>query len=303
MKSKFKNIEQEHDISPDTDTMSKVQNIVDNVYPHIVTNLGPSKYREETPIVEVWNDIYARYSGIPEMRGEDSDTTKAEWKAEDNAIYIYYPNMLHIEDVIRSLLHEYAHSLQDQTEKEENRKLGYDDDPSEIEAHEAEETWKDYLKYLPDNLNEGEDIEFSELENSKPNGFTPQVITYLKYIFVIYEPRNYYEFRNVLIKELNISTNQSQILYLTLLYNSNLYSSDIKNLLKNVPYEKYEISPLYEYDIEFNASYDSWMEEEECVEEGGGEATGDRSGESCDCSEYEEISVIGPEEEDIEDLA
>ena len=129
-----------------------VQDVVDKVYPHIVTTLGPSNYEEETPNVEIWNDIYARYSGIPEMRGEDSKKTKAEWKGEDNTIYVYYLNMLDIEDIIRSLLHEYTHFLQDPDpeKRKEQRKLGYDGDQHEIEAHAAEESWEDYLVYLED---------------------------------------------------------------------------------------------------------------------------------------------------------
>ena len=196
---------------------------MDKVYSHIVTKLGPSQYREEVPTVEIWNDIYARYSGIPEMRGEASESTKAEWKAEDNTIYIYYPNMVDTEDIIRSLLHEYSHSLQDQSKKGENRKLGYDDNPSEIEAHQAEESWKDYLKYLPDNLNEGEHIEFPELEPSEPNGFSPQLINYLKYIFVVQNPTSYRQFQYALSTESNFSDGAIQSLYLTLLYNCNVY--------------------------------------------------------------------------------
>ena len=273
-----------------------VQTIVDNVYPHIVTNLGPSQYREETPTVEVWNDIYARYSGIPEMRGEDSDTTKAEWKDEDNTIYIYYPNMLDIEDVIRSLLHEYSHSLQDQSEKEENSKLGYDDDPSEIEAHQAEKSWKDYLKYLPDNLNEGEYIKFQELEPSEPNGFSPQLINYLKYIFVVQNPTSYRQFQYALSAESNFSDGAIQSLYLTLLYNCNVYGvgfgvDGFQKLLNDIPYKKYKITSLYEYYVEYNGSYDSWMEEEWCEEEGGEEAYGQRSGERCDCYVYKDIVI------------
>ena len=99
------------ELQEELDQKTMVQDVVDKVYPHIVTTLGPSKYREEIPQVEIWNDIYARYSGIPAMRGEDSKKTKAEWKDEDNTIYIYYLNMEDTEDIIRSLLHEYTHSL------------------------------------------------------------------------------------------------------------------------------------------------------------------------------------------------
>ena len=116
------------ELQDELDQKEWVQDVVDKVYPHIVTTLGPSEYVEETPKVEIWNDIYARYSGIPEMRGEDSKKTKAEWKDEDNTIYVYYLNMVDVEDIIRSLLHEYTHSLQDPDpdKREENRKDGYE---------------------------------------------------------------------------------------------------------------------------------------------------------------------------------
>ena len=57
------------ELQEELDQKTMVQDVVDKVYPHIVTTLGPSKYREEIPQVEIWNDIYARYSGIPAMRG------------------------------------------------------------------------------------------------------------------------------------------------------------------------------------------------------------------------------------------
>ncbi|MCP5054734.1 MAG: dihydropteroate synthase, partial [bacterium] len=37
----------------------------------------------------------------------------SQYVDEDNMIYVYYPNMNDVEDIIRSLLHEYTHSLQD----------------------------------------------------------------------------------------------------------------------------------------------------------------------------------------------
>ena len=69
-------------------------------------------------------------------------------------IHIYYPNMEDTEDVIRSLLHEYTHSLQDPDERKGHREEGYEKDPDEIEAAEAELNWEDYLIYLQENLNE-----------------------------------------------------------------------------------------------------------------------------------------------------
>ena len=134
-----------------------IQEIVDKVYPHIVNKLGPSKYFNEPPTVELWRDIYSRISGIDGMEGEHSATSKAQFDDSVNVIYIYYPNMEDEEDVIKSLLHEYTHYLQDPDEREENRKGGYDLDPDEIASAKAELKWKDYLVYLEDRLNESGD--------------------------------------------------------------------------------------------------------------------------------------------------
>ncbi len=126
-----------------------VESIVTSVYPHIVENL-PTPERG-IPKVEVWVDIYERLSKIKGMRGENSKKTKAQYVDEDNIIYVYYPNMNDVEDIIRSLLHEYTHSLQD-SDRTEERKKGYDLDQNEIEAREAELKWKDYLGYVENDL-------------------------------------------------------------------------------------------------------------------------------------------------------
>ena len=138
----------------DKDLKYTIQDIVDEVYPHIVNNLGPSRYVEKSPSVELWKDIYARYSGEPKAEGEHSSTSKAEYVDEDNVIYVYYPNMEDTEDVIRSLLHEYTHSLQDPDKRTGHREAGYEKDPDEIAAAKAELDWEDYLIHLKDNLNE-----------------------------------------------------------------------------------------------------------------------------------------------------
>ena len=64
---------------------------------------------------------------------------------EDNAIYIYFPNMRDEEHVIRSILHEFEHTHQDPKKHDEYRALGYDKNPYEIAAYKAEEKWKKYL--------------------------------------------------------------------------------------------------------------------------------------------------------------
>ena len=121
-----------------------VQTIVDRVYPQIVNELGIKN--KMVPMVELHRDIYERLSGIEGMEGEESKSTKAEYDNTENKIFIYYPNMVNEEDVIRSLLHEYTHSLQDRTNRKEHRALGYDNDPDEIEALKAELNWREYLQ-------------------------------------------------------------------------------------------------------------------------------------------------------------
>ena len=118
-----------------------VGEIVNRVYPQIVKNLGRSRY-VKTPKVELHKDIYARLSGIEDMKGEESHASKAEYDDVENKIFIYYPNMKDEKHVIQSLLHEYTHSLQDPEKWAEARKDGYENNPFEKEASRAEKHWK-----------------------------------------------------------------------------------------------------------------------------------------------------------------
>jgi len=122
---------------------NKVQSIVDRVFPQIAQDRGLGK--QGMPKIKLHHDIYARLSGIEDMRGEESDSTKAQWVDEDNTIYIYYTNMKNEEDVIRSVLHEFEHTHQDAKKNEKYREQGYDNNPYEIAARNAEKKWKQYL--------------------------------------------------------------------------------------------------------------------------------------------------------------
>tara|TARA_R110002051_G_scaffold318288_1_gene400499 strand:+ start:1710 stop:2153 length:444 start_codon:yes stop_codon:yes gene_type:complete len=127
-----------------------IQSIIDKVYPHIVNDLGKSRYGNKPPKVELHRDIYARLSGEEEAQGEESHSSEAEYDDVENKIFVYYPNMKDEKHIIQSLLHEYTHTLQDPdpNEQEKNRAHGYKNDPNEITAHKAEENWENYLKYL-----------------------------------------------------------------------------------------------------------------------------------------------------------
>jgi hypothetical protein len=80
------------------------------------------------------------------MEGEVSGEAKAEWVDEENAIYVYFPNMTSEEDIIRSLLHEFEHAHQDPEEYEKFREAGFDgrNNPLEVKAFAAEEKWRKY---------------------------------------------------------------------------------------------------------------------------------------------------------------
>jgi hypothetical protein len=140
----IRNILVEQD-EPVTMTQGEVQLIVDRVFPQIVQDRGPG--RQGVPKIELHADIYARHSGIAGMKGEVSGEAKAEFVDEENAIYVYFPNMTSEEDIIRSILHEYEHAHQDPKKYEMYREQGFDglDNPYEVDARRAEEKWRKYL--------------------------------------------------------------------------------------------------------------------------------------------------------------
>ena len=121
-------------------TTDEIQNIIDYAYPNIQKYYGKGSL--EIPKIELHKDIYARLSGDEEAEGEHSKTSVAQYDDETNIIYIYYPNMMNEEDVIRSIIHEYTHYKQDHKLFKQYKSIyGYDEDPTEIEAKHNEEDW------------------------------------------------------------------------------------------------------------------------------------------------------------------
>ena len=123
-------------------TTDEIQQIIDYAYPKIQIYYGKGEL--PIPPVELHVDIYARFSGDPEARGEASKSTKAQYDEETNVIYIYYPNVKNEEDLLRSLVHEYTHYKQDHSLFQKYRDMYDYDDPEnkiEAEARKAEEDW------------------------------------------------------------------------------------------------------------------------------------------------------------------
>ena len=121
--------------------IDEIQNIIDYAYPKIQKYYGKGSL--EIPKIELHRDIYARLSGDEKQSGEHSSTTKAQYDEDTNVIYIYYPNMMNEEDVLRSIIHEYTHYKQDhKLFKQYKAMYSYDEDPTEIEAKRNEEDWQ-----------------------------------------------------------------------------------------------------------------------------------------------------------------
>ena len=128
--------------------IDEIQNIIDYAYPKIQSYYGKGSL--DIPEIELHRDIYARLSGDEEQSGEHSKTSKAQYEEKTNVIWVYYPNMKTEEDVLRSLIHEYTHYLQNITPLK--RKMdsvdGYDESPYEQEAHKNENIYINQLLKL-----------------------------------------------------------------------------------------------------------------------------------------------------------
>ena len=136
-------------------TQDEIIEILNTAYPKVQRLITTSKLTSEPPLqskpsIELHRDIYARLSGIEDMEGEASKTTKAQYDEETNVIYIYYPNMKSAEDVLKSLIHEYTHYLQNITplKKKMDKIDGYDKSPYEQEAHKNEDIYINQLLKL-----------------------------------------------------------------------------------------------------------------------------------------------------------
>ena len=120
-------------------TQSSVERIIKRSYPKIVKHLGGKKKQ-----VEVHHDIYSRLGavGIEDLMKQNNPS--AEYSPLDDTIYIYWSAMHSDEEIIRSLLHEHTHTLQDQQmfKKMYDDGFKYNDHPFELAALASEEEWQ-----------------------------------------------------------------------------------------------------------------------------------------------------------------
>ncbi len=120
-----------------------IQNVVNRVYPQIINDLSG-----QMKSVEVHNNIWKRIGAVAiEDLKREQGNPDAQYDPYDNKIYLYSEKINTEEDIIRALLHEHTHTLQDQTEfkKLYDKGFNYGNHPFELEAIKAEENWKNYI--------------------------------------------------------------------------------------------------------------------------------------------------------------
>ena len=120
----------------------QIEKLIQKVYPKIVKELGG-----EAKPVEVYDKIWDRLGAVAvdDLKREQGNPN-AQYNPDDDIIYIYSEVTNNVEQVIRSLLHEHTHTIQDQKEFKKLYDKGYEysNHPFELEALEAEKDWKKY---------------------------------------------------------------------------------------------------------------------------------------------------------------
>lgn len=120
----------------------KILNIANKSYPKIREYYGVG--RKDYPPIEVYKNILVRLTGEPDAEGEPAD---AEYDRKLNKLFIYSDYNNSVEDVIRSIIHEYVHYLQSASWMGRYYKMGYDytNHPYELKASKEEENWKKFV--------------------------------------------------------------------------------------------------------------------------------------------------------------
>ena len=122
---------------------NSIQNVVDKVYPQIVNDLGG-----QIKPVEIHTNIWDRLGavGVEDLKREQGNPD-AQYDPYDNIIYLYSEKTNTEEDIIKSLLHEHTHTLQNQEKFKElyNKGFEYSNHSYELEAQKSEENWRKYV--------------------------------------------------------------------------------------------------------------------------------------------------------------
>ena len=120
----------------------QIEKLIQKVYPKIVKELGG-----DAKPIEVYDNMWDRLGAVAvdDLKREQGNPN-AQYNPDDDIIYIYSEVTNNVEQMIRSLLHEHTHTIQDQKEFKKLYDKGYEysNHPFELEALEAEKDWKKY---------------------------------------------------------------------------------------------------------------------------------------------------------------
>lgn len=99
---------------------------------------GESKFQASTPYLSIEDSPYDD-ADDPDLIGE--------FRADLNEVIIYHKNIKTVEELVRTIVHEYQHYLQSPSWMTRYYKMGYSysDHPYELAAYAEEENWKSIL--------------------------------------------------------------------------------------------------------------------------------------------------------------
>jgi len=114
---------------------TNITNIINTYYDRICEHYGYSKYQNSFPYLVIEDSPYA-----------DSDDTDliGEFCSTDNELIVYWKNIKSIEELIKTLIHEYQHYLQSPMWMTRYYNMGcdYHNHPYEIAAYKRENDYK-----------------------------------------------------------------------------------------------------------------------------------------------------------------
>ncbi len=117
-----------------TVTRKQIIEYVEKYIGEVESHYGLSKHQHTSPYIFLSKDVI--------------DDIKGEYCYMFNEITIYYKNITSLEELIRTIIHEYQHYLQSPSWMTRYYKMGYDysNHPYEIAAYNEEENWETIWK-------------------------------------------------------------------------------------------------------------------------------------------------------------
>jgi Zn-dependent peptidase ImmA (M78 family) len=115
-------------------TKKQIVEYVEKYIVEVENHYGLSKHQQTSPHIYLSKDII--------------DDIKGEYCYLFNEITIYYNNIGSLEELIRTVIHEYQHYLQSPSWMTRYYRMGYDysNHPYEVAAYNEEENWETIWK-------------------------------------------------------------------------------------------------------------------------------------------------------------